>query len=174
MLDTLLLLSFIGIITTLSWAALIDLKTRILPNELMATFLFFGCLFHLTAHFQTLGYVDMLIGGLSALGVLLLIRTAANMYYKQDAFGLGDVKLLTAAGVFLGLENFVFAVTLGSFLGLLHGLCLAYNTKQQSGKWPALSSLTMPAGPGFVGGILIVGSLAYGPALHDAILQVLP
>ena len=87
-------------------------------------------------------------------GILYVIRMAGNAYYKQDTLGLGDVKLLAAAGLWLGMEGVVFALTAGAFAGLLHGIFVAcYRAIKEKTK-PNLNRLMIPAGPGFCIGIV--------------------
>ena len=103
----------------------------------------------------------MRIGAALGFGVLWIIRLAASRYYGQDALGLGDVKLMGAAGLWLGAEGITLALTLGATAGLIHGLGVAaYNAKKSGGPMQ-LARLQIPAGPGFVIGILIVGIMQY-------------
>lgn len=162
-----IMLVFIAILGTLGLAAAIDMRHRILPNGLILLFLIGACLFHGLSFYRYLSFEDMAIGGGIALGLMLLIYFGARHFYNQDAFGLGDVKLLAVAGVWLGVQDFMLALIIGALAGMVHGLCIAAVQKRQTGVWPALATLSMPAGPGFVFGILIAGFYAY----HDAILQ---
>jgi prepilin signal peptidase PulO-like enzyme (type II secretory pathway) len=95
----------------------------------------------------------MIFGALIGGGILYVIRMCGNAYYKQDTLGLGDVKLLSAAGLWLGIEGVVIAMTLGAFAGVVHALVYAI-WKALCEKSPLnLKRLMIPAGPGFCVGI---------------------
>ena len=160
-----MILLLILMVLTLIWAAIVDLNESLLPNELILAFAALACGFHMSSDFDYLPYKEMIIGGAVAAGLMLLIRFGAYAYYKSDALGLGDVKLLTAAGIWLGATDFMLALSLGATFGLLHGVIVAANIHKKTGTWPSMSTLTIPAGPGFILGILITGAIAF----HDAI-----
>lgn len=161
---------FLAMIATLFFAGWTDLKKRILPNELIVAFLVLACAFHISTFYDTLSYKNIVLGCIIGGGSMLIVRTLAGMFYQKEALGMGDVKLLAAAGALLGPENFFIALALGAFAGLLHGLILAQTRKMQDGHWPALSTLSMPAGPGFIAGIFITGVYAYYPILTKAFM----
>lgn len=153
------------ICATLIWAGIVDWKESILPNELVVLFLFFGSLFHVAAGFALLSYQEMLLGGIVAGAVMLSIRLVANYVYKADALGLGDVKLLAAAGVWLGVENFTLALAVGAAAGMLHGAAIMAVARLKTGQWPSAQHLRLPAGPGFIVGILLAGTIAFHQAI---------
>src|SRR5688572_14911939 len=122
MLDGIAVLCLFGAVALLIALSVIDLKVRLLPNELVAGFALLGVVFHLITQGYHLSVQDILTGALLGFGILYALRFAANWYYKQDALGLGDVKLMGAAGLWLGVDGVLFALTLGAFAGLIHGL----------------------------------------------------
>lgn len=154
----LLLLTALGLLLLLAY---IDFKTFLLPNIFVAPFAITGVLFHLVTNFYYLDIKDVILGGVVGYGTLYLIRMGGNKYYGQDSLGLGDVKLLGAAGLWLGFENVLFAMTIGAFAGLVHGLLYALIIKIKTGKPYNIKRLIIPAGPGFVIGIITVGAWLY-------------
>ncbi|MGB4107277.1 MAG: A24 family peptidase [Alphaproteobacteria bacterium] len=148
----------IGLLCVLS---VIDLKEGLLPNEYVMGLAMTGAVFHLATAWHYLGLKDMALGGLIGAGFLYLIREGANRIYKQDALGLGDVKLMGAAGIWLGPYYILFALTAGALAGLLHGLGLALQVKSATGAMPRMNSLSLPAGPGFAIGIVIAGIIQF-------------
>ncbi len=146
---------------TLMRLSIIDLKVRLLPNTYVATFFLCGIFFHvLTKSSFTLplsSFAGMIAGG----GLLLIVRAIANRIYKKDTLGLGDVKLMGAGGVWLGIEDIFLAISIGAFIGLLHGLIYKIHHTRKTGKTIDLSTLSIPAGPGFIAGILIVGIIKF-------------
>jgi leader peptidase (prepilin peptidase)/N-methyltransferase len=143
--------------------SLIDLKTRLLPNKLVAPFAMLGIIFHIVTHWFYLTPLQLLLGAFVGAGILYGIRFTANRIYKQDTLGLGDVKLLGAAGFWLGPDGVLMAMILGAFAGLLHGLAVALWQTLHHKKKFNLSRLEIPAGPGFAIGIIAVGLYLFLP-----------
>lgn len=140
--------------------SLIDLRRGILPDKLVLAFLLTGAAFHYVTHFLYAGPPDMLAGALLGGGLLFAVRLGANFLYKQDALGLGDVKLLAAAGAWLGPHHVAIAIIAGALAGLAHGLGLAAKAKKAK-KRVNLKTFSLPAGPGFAAGIVIAGIMKF-------------
>src|SRR5262245_17971790 len=104
--------------------ALIDFRSGLLPNELVMCFAGLGFIFHFCTLFHYLSPIDMMLGAVTGGGLLYVIRTGANFLTKDDALGLGDVKLLAAAGLWLGPQGVLIALIAGAFAGLWHGVFL--------------------------------------------------
>ncbi len=120
-----------------------------------------GIVFHLSTYFIYESLTNIVLGAFIGGGILYAIRTVANAIYKDDTLGLGDVKLLVAAGLWLGPQSVLVAMTIGALCGLLHGLWIALYTKIKSKVSVNLSKLSIPAGPGFAIGIAIAGVLKF-------------
>lgn len=148
--------------------SIIDLKVRLLPNVYVLPFAICGVIFHITTNFSFLPSPhDMLIGGIVGFLMLFLLRAAANRYYGQDALGLGDVKLMGAAGLWLGIDGVLFAMTVGALAGLIHGLGYAALIALRDKTPLSLGRLEIPAGPGFALGIIVVAGWYYHGVLVD-------
>jgi len=149
--------------------AVIDFKTYLLPNIYVFPFAALAPLFHWLTGFAYLSPVAILMGGLGGYALLWLMRA----YYKQDSLGLGDVKLMGAAGLWLGLDGVLFAMTIGAAFGLLHGIIYALCKSLRHGEKFSLTRLMIPAGPGFIAGIFLVGAWHYQEfairAYHDLV-----
>jgi len=141
--------------------SVIDLKEGLLPNEYVMALAMTGAIFHLATAWHYLDIETMALGALAGGGLLYIVRAGANFYYKQDALGLGDVKLLAAAGVWLGPYYVLMALTAGATAGLLHGIGMALAQKARTGTMPSLNKLSLPAGPGFAAGIILAGILQF-------------
>ena len=166
-----ILLIFAGI-ALLIHLSTIDLKIRLLPNVYVAAFALCGVMLHFVAP-QFLTFQDMAFGALCGYGFLYALRFVANAYYKQDSLGLGDVKLLGAAGLWLGLNGVLLALTLGAFAGLLHGVGVALYLSVKNKQKPNLSRLAIPAGPGFAVGIVLAAVPIYGDFVIEALASLL-
>lgn len=137
--------------------SIVDLKTRLLPNEMVLGLATLGFIFHLTTLARFVPVPEIFIGGLVGFGTLYLIRAVANHIYKADALGLGDVKLMGAGGLWLGPDAIMLAMAAGATAGLLHGVAHALQIARSTGTKPDFSYLQIPAGPGFAIGLVLVG-----------------
>jgi leader peptidase (prepilin peptidase) / N-methyltransferase len=151
MIEMLLVIVCIAASALLVVLTYIDLRDRLLPNIYVLPLALLGIAFHALTDFRFCTPQAMALGALAGAGTLLFIRTAANAYYKKDTLGLGDVKLMGAAGLWLGLDHIFLGLAIGAGLGVIHGLAYAFVKKEKS-----LSTLAIPAGPGFIGGIVMV------------------
>jgi leader peptidase (prepilin peptidase)/N-methyltransferase len=161
--DWLALGCLVGALALLVALSLIDLKTRLLPNKLVAPFALLGIIFHIITNWAYLSPFQLLLGALLGAGILYGIRFTANWIYQQDTLGLGDVKLLGAAGLWLGPDGVLMALIIGAMAGLLHGLAVALWQTLRHRKKFNLSRLEVPAGPGFAIGIIAVGLYLFSP-----------
>lgn len=133
--------------------AIIDLKTLLLPNTHVLAFALLAPAFHFFTFFGYIDWQSALIGAAMGGGLLLLIRTVGNYFYNQDTLGLGDVKLMAAAGLWLGQDYILHALIIGAIAGLTHGIILIFIQWIKTKKLNGLSTFSLPAGPGFIVGI---------------------
>jgi leader peptidase (prepilin peptidase)/N-methyltransferase len=151
----------LGAIALLIALSIIDLRHRLLPNEMVAGFATLGFVFHLTTLARFVPIAEIFIGGIIGFGTLYLVRAAANYLYKTDALGLGDVKLMGAGGIWLGPDMIMLALSIGAIAGLVHGMGHAFYVAGKTGTKPEFARLQIPAGPGFAAGIIIVGIVKF-------------
>lgn len=137
--------------------SIIDFKTYLLPNIYVFPFATLGIIFHWINDFTFLDVRQMVLGGILGYAMMYAIRWGGNKYYKQDSLGLGDVKLLAAAGLWFGFTGVLFAMTLGACATLIHGIIIAIHQSMTSKTPFTIARLKIPAGPGFIVGIFIVG-----------------
>jgi prepilin signal peptidase PulO-like enzyme (type II secretory pathway) len=149
----------------LIWLSIIDLKIFLLPNKLVAAFALCGIAFHMALFFELLSPHEIVFGGLMGFWCLYIISMIANWAYGQDALGLGDVKLLGAGGLWLGVDGILLGMSIGALFGLLHGLVIAVHRAQTTNTKLNLTMLQIPAGPGFAAGLVCVGVYLF----HDII-----
>lgn len=151
-----------GAVVLLITLSIIDLRVRLLPNRLVLPLAILGVIFHTATTFHLLSPIAVVLGGVLGFGILYGIRTIANALYHQDALGLGDVKLMGAAGLWLGPDGVLMAMTLGALCGMAHGVVMAVIESRKNHTRIDLARLSVPAGPGFALGILITGLYQYG------------
>lgn len=112
-LQSLLVILLPVILIAASW---IDLKQHRIPNLLTFSALIIGVSLQLLLHgWEGLTYS---LGGM-AVGFLILIP-----FYIKGGMGAGDVKLMAAAGAFLGFKGSLMAVGLTLFAGSVMGIFL--------------------------------------------------
>lgn len=90
--------------------AFIDLEHRLIPNVLTLPMILIGLLFRGWQGEIVAGLLGGLVGG----GLLFLVA-----FFYPKGMGMGDVKFLAMAGVFLGWEKALFVLFAGSLIGLL-------------------------------------------------------
>lgn len=144
-------LAFIALI----WMGWIDLKLWILPNELVFLYALTALPFHFAIDWVYGGWLLFVVGALIGGTTLLMIREAANRFYGMETLGLGDIKLMSAAGLWLGPQGILLALSVGAFCGVFHAVILAVTKKQ------SLKRMMLPAGPGFIAGIILVTLWTY-------------
>lgn len=154
MLEAVTIIAILGTLGVLACLAYIDLKYGLLPNEFVLALAVLGTVFHLSTVFKFAAYEDMFLGAFIGGAILYLIRAVANAIYRQDTLGLGDVKLMAAAGLWLGPYHIMLALAVGAAAGLVHGLLVMFDYKRNTGKIPDLNRLSIPAGPGFIVGFV--------------------
>ncbi len=145
--------------------SVIDLKTRLLPNEYVLCFAVLAIIFHFVTHNRFLSWQDAALGGLIGFASLYILRAAANRMCGFDTLGLGDVKLIGAAGLWLGPDNVMLAMGAGACVSLLHGFVAAMIEARKTGQGLKLGQMHLPAGPGFACGIILAGLYMFGGIL---------
>lgn len=146
------LITATGLLLALS---VIDLKTRLLPNKLVAPFAATALLFHFSTSWHYMSLSGALLGALIGFCSLYFIRMIANRIYQTDTLGLGDIKLMSAGGLWLGPDMLMMALTIGATASLLHGLGYAIYKAGSNKEKINLSRLQIPAGPGLALGLAI-------------------
>ena len=145
-----------GGLALLIMLSVVDMKTRLLPNEMVASFAVLGAIFHITTMASFVSIENIFLGAFIGFSTLFLLRAIANHLYKTDTLGLGDVKLIAAGGLWLGTDGILLAMSAGAFAGLLHGIFEAFRISKLTKTPPNFSKLQIPAGPGFSVGLIIV------------------
>jgi leader peptidase (prepilin peptidase)/N-methyltransferase len=77
-----------------------------------------------------LSFADALLGSLAGSGLLWLVAEGYFRLRGREGMGLGDVKMMAAVGVFLGLKRTLMTVLAGSLLGSVIGIILIAISKK--------------------------------------------
>lgn len=161
MLEVFALFILLAALALLIALSIIDLRVGLLPNKLVFPFALLGVAFHACLQFRALDPFDMAIGALIGGGLLYLVRLAAMRFYGPDALGLGDVKLMAAAGLWLGPTAVSAALAAGALAGIVHGLGAGFYRQMKTGVRTNFAALSIPAGPGFIAGIMIAAGIYF-------------
>ena len=162
MLPALAIFSYVliyGLLAALAWS---DIKTFLLPNGLNAALALSFMSFHISTGWHILTPSQAVAGAIVGGGFLLIARFLAKHFGKEDAVGLGDVKLMAAAGLGLGVPAVLLSLSLGAFFGLLHGAFIAWRQEKLTGTAPNLSTVNVPAGAGLALGIACIMATHFG------------
>lgn len=115
--------------TVLLGIAVIDARHYVIPDELSYGGLILGLAMALGAGGGA-GLIRALIGAVAGGAVLWLVRVAGGWVFKQEAMGMGDVKMLAMIGAFVGWRGVLLTVFLGALVGLLIFLPLQLRKKR--------------------------------------------
>ena len=153
-------LFFVGIISIILVAiSVIDLKSMIIPNGLVISLAVVGVLYtglrlvFPALFIWNLMWYEPLIGFLAASLPLFLIAVLS-----KGGMGGGDIKLMAAAGIFLGWKGILVALLAGSLIGAIVSIILMIAGKK--GRKDMI-----PFGPFLCLGIMI--SVLYAPRLLE-------
>jgi len=96
-----------------------DLQQRILPNVITMPGIVIGLVLSV---FLLPGFQDGLIGAVIGGGMLLAVREAYYRVRGEKGLGMGDVKMVSMIGAFLGWKLMLVAVVMASVLGAAIGI----------------------------------------------------
>jgi len=111
----------------------IDLKHRIIPDEINI-FLFVFAVFLPKEIWHSSYPVSVglsALSGITAGVVLFLIAILAEKIFKQEAMGMGDVKLITALGAFFGFQSIFWLIFISSLIGSVIGIAVKLRKKEK-------------------------------------------
>ena len=110
-----LLLSNMILTTILLIISIVDLKTKIIPNKLVFLGVILGAVTMVLNH--ELSIISSLLGLIISGGTIALISTIT-----KGAIGMGDAKLFSCIGIFLGLQATLGIMLISTILSGLTGL----------------------------------------------------
>ena len=154
-----------GFLILLVWLSWVDFKTGYLPDILQVGLALLGLLALLVGSPIDVGWGPAIIGAVGAAAVFYALRWAVSVYKKREAMGLGDVKLIANAGLWLGWWDIAYVMLAAGVVTLVGGMVAALITKK-----PVLQG-EMPLGPGLALGMAVVYlvRLIDGPSLFTTL-----
>ena len=131
-----------------------DIKSMRVPDEYVILLAGLGALWQLLARcvpgLEAIPLWDMPLGVLCGAAPLLLADLAARRIWKREGFGLGDVKLMGACGLFLGWKLSLLALAAGVILGGLAADFFLFRGKASRAEY-------LPFAPFLGAGVLLAG-----------------
>jgi len=100
--------------------SLIDLKFKIIPNNLSTSLLLLGICYSFVA--SSISVIDSLLGIVLGFSVLYFINFIYEKINKETGIGVGDAKLLAGIGSILGYKLLPLVLLLTSFIGIVLGM----------------------------------------------------
>ena len=142
--------SFI-LLTSMLAVAFIDWEHMIIPDPISLGLLVLGLL---VSPWSATGIVGALVGALVGGGLLLVVGVIWEKLRGVEAMGGGDVKLMAAAGAFLGLGSVLLIIFVGAFLGSVVGTVMLRRGGQAKIAFgtflAAATAIVVFAGPDFI------------------------
>jgi leader peptidase (prepilin peptidase) / N-methyltransferase len=148
--------------TILLGIGIIDARHRIIPDQLSLGGALLGL--GIAAWPGGFPFLGALVGALAAFGLMWLVKLGGEAILRKPALGVGDIHMMAMIGAFLGLSGALLTILLGSVLGLLIGVPLAW----LRGDLEALGTY-LPLGTFLAMGAAV--SYLWGDALISAYLQ---
>lgn len=155
LLDTVLLVFLLATSAAILLAlCIIDLRRYQLPDPLNAAFGGLGLAFHLLSPYGFLPLASLGIAALLSAGLFLGLRWLFRKYRHVEALGLGDVKFITAASFWVGLDGIFWVIALEA----LSTICAAalYRLRGRQPSKHSTVSLRVPFGPGLTAATAVV------------------
>ena len=101
--------------TDLLGIAIIDWRHKIIPDELSYGGMVLGLALSLAG--GAAGFAQAVLGAAAGWTVLWVVRTVGGWVLKQEAMGMGDVKMMAMVGAFVGWKNTLLTVFVGALVG---------------------------------------------------------
>lgn len=143
--------------TLLGIAVWIDWRTGWLPDEVVLPLAWMGVLGTLCPQAIAQGHVpnlhDAVLGGVVGFGVLWALNVFAQVVFRKEGMGRGDMKLLGALGTWFGTLWVLHGLMVASFLGL--AFTLVHRARKTHDVNHGFVEGGVPFGPSLALGVLI-------------------
>ena len=113
-----------------------DFNEFIIPNSITYTVGVLGiliALFHLNPFYVSI--VDSLLGGVISGGIFFSISKFYHSYKKKEGLGMGDIKMISMLGFWLGIESTMLVIISSSLVGSIIGIVLIVTNKLKSDEY---------------------------------------
>ena len=106
-------------------AFVIDYKHQIIPNRLNLTMFEIGLVIAFLYGMSNVAItIDLLLGMIAGGGIFLIITLIGWLIYGKESVGMGDIKFMTALGLYFGLTNITIIGIIGFLIGAIIAIAL--------------------------------------------------
>jgi leader peptidase (prepilin peptidase)/N-methyltransferase len=123
----------IFLILVLAYLAYVDLRTFRLPDVITIPLILAGLCFNSFSSLRFIAAQESIFGGVLGYLLLWLLNRLYRYIKKQDGIGMGDAKLLSALGAWLGWAALPGILFLASISGIIGGMIWLRLNKQNHG-----------------------------------------
>ena len=127
--------------------SVIDFFTLTIPDEIVICIAALGLSDAFFIHKTP--FIERILGGMLGGGILLLVAIIVLRLAKMPGLGGGDIKMMAACGLFLGMQKTLTAIYLAPFLGLI-GVGISFIFGQKISR-----RMQIPFGPALAAGCFI-------------------
>jgi leader peptidase (prepilin peptidase)/N-methyltransferase len=136
--DNINLYKFLILSPMLISAFCIDMKHHIIPNRLNLTIFEVGLIFTIIGGISDINFAINSIEGLMLGGIVFLIITLiGGVIAGKEAMGFGDVKFISALGLYFGFANMLSIIFMSFFLGAILSIILIIFKLKKSNEYIA-------------------------------------
>jgi len=121
----------IFVIVALIYLAYIDWRTFRLPDVITIPLIALGLLFNYFSNFAFTNFLNAALGGITGFLFLWIVNFCYRYFKQRNGIGMGDAKLLSALGAWLGFSALPSILFIASVAGLIGGL-IWLSLKRQS------------------------------------------
>lgn len=127
--------------------SMIDVKYYRIPNKILLFLLIAGLTINLL--YNIIAWDMAFLGMFGSGAFLFLLRFVGNRMLKKETLGMGDVKLGTVVGFYLGFTDFLTALLTGSLLAIIISVLLTHSPAK-------MIKARIPLAPYLTIGVLLV------------------
>ncbi|KAF0123202.1 MAG: leader peptidase (prepilin peptidase) / N-methyltransferase [bacterium] len=106
----------------------IDIDHQIIPDVITLPGIILG--FTVSLFLPGMTFMDSIIGIAAGGGGLFLVAMGYHLLTKREGMGVGDIKLISMIGAFLGIKGVILTIFLGSLFGSSVGLAVMIKEKR--------------------------------------------
>ena len=131
------LIKYIILTPMLLSVCVIDHKKQIIPNRLNLTMFEIGIGIAFLFGFSNVAItIDMLLGMVAGAVIFLIIALIGGLIYgSKDAMGMGDIKFITALGLYFGLTNIITISIMAFLIGAITAVILILTKRKKSNEY---------------------------------------
>lgn len=135
--ENLNLIKYLCLTPMLLSAFVIDYKKQIIPNRLNLTIFEIGIVIAFLFGFSNVAItIDMLLGMVTGAIIFLIISFIGRLIYgTKDTIGAGDIKFISAIGLYFGFANTIVISIMAFLIGAIIAIALIISKKKKASEY---------------------------------------